>query len=339
MNTTRTLMLGLTCTLSLAAFSLQAEPKANSLKKLPVLDHMVASVNNEAITGSELNKQTELLLVRLRQTDTPLPPLPALRKQVLEKMVLEKLQLQVAKQEGIEIDEPTLDKAVQDIAERDNLSVAQMQQFLEEQGIPFPQFRRTIKTELVLSKLHQKEIGQHITISKRDTEHFLNSPMGQDQTGAEYRLSHILIPLPEAPESIEQQKAEESAEAIAKQLKAGADFAKIAIAKSAGQQALNGGDLGWRKAAAMPTLFAKVVSTLRAGEVYGPIRDTSGFHIIKLIDKRSPNIAANKNQNNAEAMRSKAMELLYQRKFDEQLVPWLRRLRADAEVKIYLNET
>jgi peptidyl-prolyl cis-trans isomerase SurA len=317
--------------LGLTSFSLQAA----SAKKLPTLDRMVASINNEAITASELNKQTDLLLVRLRQADTPMPSLPVLRKQVLEKMVLEKLQLQLAKEEGIEVTEDTLNKAIEDIAARDNLSTAQMQQFLEEQGIPFPQFRQTIKTEITLSKLHQKEIGQNIVISARDIDQFLNSPAGQDQTGAEYRLGHILISLPETPSNTQQQKIEERADTIVKELKAGADFTKTAIAKSAGQQALNGGDLGWRKAAEIPTLFSKVVSALRVGETYGPIRDTSGFHIIKLLDKRS----LSTEKASIEATRNKAMEYLYQRKFDEQLSSWVRRLRADAEIEIYLNET
>jgi peptidyl-prolyl cis-trans isomerase SurA len=321
--------------LSLCFFAYPLASSAAPGKKLPLLDRMIASVNNEAITASELNKQTELLLVRLRQTDTALPPLSELRKQVLEKMVLEKLQLQLASQEGVVIDDTALEKAIQDIAQRDSLSVSQLQQFLEEQAIPFSQFRQTIKTEMTLSKLHQKEIGQHISVSNRDIEQFLESPAGLDQNDAEYRLGHILIALPdETPSTAEQQKLEAKAETIVKELKGGSDFAKTAIAKSAGQQALTGGDLGWRKMAEMPTLFSKVVATLRAGEVYGPIRDSSGFHIIKLFEKRN----LNAKKVSAKEQRNKAMEFLYQRKFDEQLVSWLRRLRADAEIKIYLNE-
>jgi len=328
------ILLGLS--LSLAVFSLQAAPKA---KKLPMLDNMVAAVNNEAITAAELNKQTELLLVRLRQADNPLPDMPVLRKQILDKMVLEKLQLQLAKEEQIEVDDKTLNSAIDEIAKRDGLTVSQMKEFLEEQGIPYAQFRSTIKTEITLSKLHQREIGQQIIISPRDIDQFLKSPMGQDQTGAEYHLAHILISLPESPNNAEQEKTEARAEAIVKELKAGADFAKTAMAKSAGQQALEGGDLGWRKTATIPTLFAKIAPTLRAGEIYGPIRDSSGFHIIKLINKRAQNAASSKNQDTITATRQKAMEFLYQRKFDEKLVSWLRHLRADAEVEIYLNET
>jgi peptidyl-prolyl cis-trans isomerase SurA len=320
------------CSLGLLSFSLAAAP---AQKKLPVLDRMVASVNNEAITESELNRQTELLLIRLRQTDTPMPSLKVLHKQLLEKMILEKCQLQIASAEGMAIDEKTLNQAIHEIASRDNLSIAEMQQFLEEQGISFAQFRETIKTELLLSKIQQKEVGQRITISKAEVEHFLASPAGQDQSGTEYHLSHILIPLPEEHSKTEFQKIEANANTIAKELKKGGDFAKVAMAKSAGQQALEGGDLGWRNTAAIPSTFAKIAPTLRVGEVYGPIRNDSGYHIIKLLAKRSPNVQQEQSPTQA---RNKAMDMLYQRKFDELVVNWLRHLRSEAEIKIYLNE-
>ncbi len=324
------------CGLSLLSFSL---PLLAAQKKLPVLDRMIASVNNEVITESELNRQTELLLVRLKQTDTPLPPLPVLHKQLLEKMISEKCQLQIAAAEGITIDEKTLNQAINEIANRDNLSLAEMQQFLEEQGISFSQFRETIKTELLISKIQQKEVGQGIMISKAEIDHFLASPAAQDQSGTEYHLGHILIALPEeqtAEQSkIALQKTESTANAIAKELRNGADFAKVAIAKSAGQQALEGGDLGWRDTTALPSAFAKIVPTLHVGEIYGPLRNDSGYHIIKLFAKRLP---PQKQLSPTEA-RNKAMDTLYQRKFDELVVTWLRHLRSEAEIKIYLNET
>ena len=328
----RRLSFFIACSLGLLSFSLMALPVH---KKLPLLDRMVASVNNEAITESELNRQTDLLLVRLKQTETPLPSLLVLHKQLLEKIILEKCQLQIASAEGITVDEKALNEAVAEIANRDNLSMKEMQQFLEEQGVSFAQFRETIRVELLLSKIQQKEIGQHITISKAEVDHFLASPAGQDQSGTEYHLSHILMAVPEESSKAEVQKIEASAHALTKKLQQGADFAKMVMAKSTGQQALEGGDLGWRNTAAIPSTFAKIAPTLRVGQVYGPLRNEGGYHIIKLLGKRSP---TQKQQNSAQA-RNKAMDTLYQRKFDERLVTWLRHLRSEAEIKIYLNET
>jgi peptidyl-prolyl cis-trans isomerase SurA len=305
-------------------------------RKLPVLDRMIAAVNDEAITESELNQQTQLLMLRMPQQDTNLPPAAELKKQILEKMIIEKLQLQLAKQQKIEIDDETVNKTLEEIASRDKLTVAQLKEFMEEQGVSFQQFRETIKRELTISKLQQKEIGGGIVIAKADIEHFLSSPAAQDQTGVAYHLGHILIALPEEATSEIIQQTEKKAEKIVQELKAGANFAKTAMAKSSGQQALNGGDLGWRKTSEVPTLFAKVVGTLQSGDVYGPIKETGGFHIIKLFEKRVQGEKGNNVANKA-VMRNKAMEILYQRKFEEQLVPWLKKLRSEAEVEIYLD--
>ncbi len=412
-------------------------------KNVAVLDRMVASVNGEAITNSDVNRQLQVLLLRMKQSEEELPSTAVLRKQVLDKMILEKLQLQMAKEEGITVDDTTLNQTIEDIAKRDNVSVAQMQQFIEEQGIPFSQFKQNIKTEIILSKIQQQEIAQRIHISPSEVEQFLSSPAGQDQSGAEYRIGHILIPLPETPSANEMKSLEQKANTIAKDLKAGGNFKQTAIAKSQGQHALDGGDLGWRKTGEIPSLFVKVVTSLPVGQVYGPIKDSNGFHIIKLTDKRLLGIkeATNGNENHvrqilikttekrsdteaeallnklrgqvsaggsfvalaqkfseesstaskggdmgwvtptrmvpaltqqiatlkpgeiskpfktelgwhlvqviarrnqhakSEATRQKAMEILYQRKYEELLASWLRRLREDSNVETFLNES
>lgn len=255
-------------------------------QKLDILDRVVAIVNQEAIPESELNSQMTLLMLRFKQNEMTLPPVAQLRKQLLEKLVIEKLQLQKAKDAHIEVEDSELNHALTELANRDTFTVAELQQFLEEQGVPFAKFRETIKNEIIISKLQQREVGQNIHVSSRDVEQFLASAAGQDQTGAEYQLGHILITLPASASAEEIAKAKKQAEGIMRRLKSGADFTQTAIGESGGTQALKGGDLGWRKIAEVPTLFSKVVSTLKVGELHGPVRNDSGFHIIKLIDKR-----------------------------------------------------
>jgi len=302
--------------------------------KLPVLDRMVASVNDEAITESELNQQTQMLLLSLQQSDGASPPTTELKKQVLEKMILEKLQLQLAKAQGIEEpDDKTVDDAINHIAARDHLTHEQLKEVLSQQGLSYTQFRQNRKTEIMLSKIQMREIGPNIVISDKEVDQFLNSPAGIEQSNEEYQLGHILIPFSETPSQTEIQTAKGKAAAVLKSLTTGADFTKTAMANSAGQQALNGGDLGFRNMASIPSLFTKIVPRLKIGEVYGPIQDSSGFHIIKLLTKRTA-----ENSDGAETARQKAMELLYHRKFEELLIPWLRNLRANAEVEIFLNE-
>jgi peptidyl-prolyl cis-trans isomerase SurA len=302
--------------------------------KLPVLDRMIASVNDEAITESELNQQTQMLLLSLQQSDTATPPTNELKKQVLDKMILEKLQLQLAKAQGIEEpDDKAVDDAINHIAARDHLTHEQLKAVLSQQGLSYTQFRQNRKTEIMLSKIQMREIGPNIAISDKEVDQFLNSPAGIEQANVTYQLGHILIPLSETPSQTEIQTAQGKAVVILKSLATGADFAKTAMANSAGQQALNGGDLGFRNMASIPSLFTKIVSHLKISEVYGPIQDSSGFHIIKLLNKRTA-----ENSDGIETARQKAMELLYHRKFEELLIPWLRNLCANAEVEIFLNE-
>lgn len=304
-------------------------------EKLPVLDRIVATVNRDAISESELNRQTQVLLLRLRQSDMELPSFETVRKQLLDKLILEKVQLQMAKEQGISVTDEELNAAIEDIAKRDKLSTDQMYDILKEQGMTEDQFKDNIKNEMIISRLQQREIGHQIIISNSDVEQFLNSPHGQDHTGVEYRLGHILISLPETPTTEQVTQAQKKAEDLVKQLKAGGDFAQIAMAKSSGPQALNGGDLGFRTRQELPTLFAKLIGNLNKGELMGPVRNDSGFHIIKLLDKRSGNQDENTTKDD---LKAKATDAIFQRRFEEKLATWLRRVRDDAEVHIYLNE-
>jgi len=304
----------------------------SSPHKAAILDRIVAVVNHEAIPESELNRQMHMLMLRFRQNETPVPPLAQLRKQLLDKIILEKIQLQKAATAHIEVTEPELNKALTEISGRDNSSVEQLQKFLEEQGISFSQFRDNIKNELIISRLQQQEIGPTIHLSSAEIDQFVKSAALHDSSDAEYRLGHILIALPETPSAEAIAKAKQHAEQLLQRLRKGADFSEIAMGESAGAQALNGGDLGWRKSAEIPTLFAKITSKLKVGELNGPIHNDSGFHIIKLLDKR-----VDGHHYTPKLMRNKATDLLFQRKFEERLVTWLRRMRDEAEVEVYLN--
>lgn len=318
------------CTLSLLY------PFSTALSKsLPVLDRMVASVNDQAITESELNHEMELLLLSLKQSNTALPSLDEIQKQLLEKLIMEKCQLQLEKQ--LNLTTPTdkeITDSIEELANRDQITLEQLKDFLKDHGVSYEQFREHKKKEMMLSQIQMRMIGPMINISAKDIDHFLKSPLAQDQSDTEYHLAHILIPISEGASVAETQQSKKKAEKAVKDIKAGANFSKIAMVESRGQQALTGGDLGWRKMIEIPTSFVPIVAGLKEGESYGPIQDGSGFHIIKLLEKRSPD-----GKNTAIANRQRAYEMLYQRKFEELLVPWLRNLRANAEVEIYLNET
>ena len=294
-----------------------------------VLDRVVASVNGEAISESDLGLRTKLLMLH-QTTDNQMPPLETLQKQLLEQIILERLQLGLASTEELAVPDRIIDRSIADIAAQDQLSTEAFESFLKDQEIPWEKFRAWIRTELILAKVQQREIAPLVHISKADMEQFLRSPAGQDQIGTEYRIGHILIAMPDPPHPEAVRQARTEALALVQSLKQGANFSKMAMQKSASQQALAGGDLGWLNTASIPSLFANIVPNLKIHAIEGPIEDSSGFHIIQLIDKKH-------SETKPADLKERAMEALYKRQFQEQLNAWLRQLRADSDVEIYLH--
>ena len=266
----------------LFAFSCQLEA-ANE----KVLDSVIAVVNKDVITDSDLQSYLTFYLARLGRTGMNPPSEAVLRPQLLERMISEKLQVQLAKKFGIEVDDSKIEQAIHEIASQEGYaSLEAMKDWLSQHHVSFKKFRELIKTEMIIMELQQREVGQQVRISKADVDSFLNSAAGKDQSGIEYHLGHILLQIPELPGPDVIATTEKNALNIIETLRKGADFSQLAMARSQDQQALKGGDLGWRKMAELPTLFAKEVPGMKVGEVLGPIRSSSGFHIIKLLDKR-----------------------------------------------------
>jgi peptidyl-prolyl cis-trans isomerase SurA len=250
------------------------------------LNRIVAIVNGDAISQTELDNYTKMIVTEMQAPGAALPPRDVLQKQVLNRMILNKIQLQIAQQYGIEIDSLSVSQQIQNIAKQQGVSVETLRSTVEATGINYSDYREYIKTEMIIQMLQNKEVNQDVSITKADIENYLNSPAGQDNSGAEYRLSHILVALPESPTPEVLKKAQNKAEDLVAKLKSGADFKALAISNSAGRQALNGGDLGWRNAGELPSLFTTYAPSMQKGDIAGPIRSSNGFHIIKMQDKR-----------------------------------------------------
>lgn len=251
-----------------------------------VLDKVIAVVNGDIISENELSSYMKLVTSEFKSSNTTLPPKDVLKRQVLNRMIYDKIQEQLAAQSGIEVDSLTISQAIQNIARQQGQSVEQLKKGIESRGINFNEYRDLIRSELTIQRLQSKEVSQDISVSKNDIESYLRSPAGQDQSGTEYKISHILILTPESPTPEALKKVQAQAESVTAKLKAGADFSKMAMSTSAGRQALNGGDLGWRSIGELPTLFVNYVPSMKTGEIVGPIRSAGGFHIIKLQAKR-----------------------------------------------------
>lgn len=255
------------------------------------LDGISAVVNEEAILSSELNDAVERVKQQFRSAGNEEPPESVLREKILERLVLTKIQLQRASQVGIRITESQLNTAINNIAQRNNLSLAQFAEQLRKDGVNYLDFRNTLREELTVTQLRRQMVDSRIQVTEREVDDAIATLAAQARSDTSYQLQHILIASPEAasPDLLEANRKQ--AEDIIAQLEAGANFTQMAQTYSDGQNALEGGDLGWRKLTEIPSLFVEAVSQLEAGDfTRSPIQSPSGFHLLYLADTRGAEV-------------------------------------------------
>lgn len=266
-----------------AALSITAPSAADQRQ---VADKIVAVVNDDVITRTELDSRLRAVKEQLKAQPSPLPPDSVLERQILDRMITASLQLQLADRNGIRVDDDTLNRTIERIAEDNKLSLAEFRNVLEKDGYEFASFREDIRREILINRVQQRQVNDRITISEQEIDNFLKAQRLAGNNGREYHLAHILVAVPDAASSERIQTARQRADEIMEKLRAGANFQETAIALSDGQQALKGGDLGWRRLEELPTLFEDPIAQMKVGDVNGPIRSPSGFHIIKLLEQR-----------------------------------------------------
>ena len=254
--------------------------------KVIVLDRIVAVVNSEVITRGDLEERTRLVTLQLRQQGTPLPPREVLERQTLERMISNRVQLQFARNTGLRVDDGELDRAIQRIAKENKLSVQDLRGALEKDGLPFSRFREDIRDEIILARLREREVDNRVVVTESEIDNFISTRQSQTDRSEEYNLSHILVTVPEnaSPEQIQSRR--DRAEQALAQLKSGADFRQVAAGFSEAPDALQGGNMGWREAARMPTLFLDAIKTLQPGAVSPLLRSANGFHILRVNERR-----------------------------------------------------
>jgi peptidyl-prolyl cis-trans isomerase SurA len=247
------------------------------------IDHIAAIVDESAIMQSELDARMDAVK---RQMGGQMPPDSVLRPQVLERLILESIQLQMADRGGVQVSDQQLTDTIKRIAEQNGMSIEQFSAALKKDGLSYREAVEKIRTEMLISRVQKFQVDTRVQISQQDIDYFLASKAGQMATEAEYRLSHILVSIPSQASPDEIKKARIKTNTIVADINSGANFQQQAIANSNGRNALKGGDLGWRKQAQLPSLFADAVINLELGEVSEPIKSASGFHIIQIADKR-----------------------------------------------------
>lgn len=273
-----------TLTLRAALLALATLPFAAAQAAPQVLDRIIVVVNDGVVLQSELDGAMDNARKTIAERKLSAPPDSVLRTQVLDRLILAKLQTQRAAQAGVRIDDRELNDVLTNIAQQNNMTLGEFSDMLRKQGMDYLAVREQVRDEVLISRVRQREVEGRVSITDQDVDMFLAGQGADDTT--EYHLSHILVAVPDGATDAERAKARAKAEALLKRVTGGEDFAQVAIASSDGQQALQGGDLDWKKAADLPALFASAASKLKQDEV-SPILETgSGFHIIKLTGQR-----------------------------------------------------
>nr|WP_245399782.1 peptidylprolyl isomerase [Atopomonas sediminilitoris] len=260
--------------------------------QLQSLDRVVAIVDNDVIMHSQLDARMVEVRQTLSKRGNALPPEHVLQQQVLERLIIENIQLQIGDRSGIRIADDELNGAIGSIAQRNGMSLAQFRQALTNDGLSYDEARDQVRREMIISRVREYRVSDRIQISDQEVTNFLSSDLGQIQLAEELRLALIFLPLPEGSSPEQIRASEAAADDLYRQIQNGADFAQLAIARSAGENALEGGEIGWRKAAQLPGVFSELAPKLAVGETTQPVRMPGGFYLVKVLEKRGGEVNA-----------------------------------------------
>lgn len=249
------------------------------------LDGIVAVVDESVITSRELQDRIKLAKMDFSQSNRRIPSDEVLQRQVLETLINDSLLLQEADRRGITITDGQLNQAMQRMARRNNLSLSDFRNALIDDGLNYDNYRETVRREMTISTLGRQYSQRNATVTETEVEDFIRLS-DKENVNYEYNISHILIALPDAAPPEKVSEAQEMAEKILAELDQGAEFDQLANNFSTGDTALQGGDLGWRKKAELPSIFTSEVIKMEPGTYAGPIRSANGFHIIHLKETR-----------------------------------------------------
>ncbi len=252
-----------------------------------LLDRIAAVVNDGVVLESEVDDQMKAVTARLQAQNMALPPQSVLHKQVLDQLILQRIELEQAKRDGITISDDQLNAALEDVAKRNNIAFSDLPTVLAQQGIDYATYREQMRQQLTIGLLRQRDVLQRIVVTPREINQFLTKERKEPSSNEEYDVSHILIAVPPNATPAQITQAQQRAEDVYHRASKGENFAKLAVAYSNSEDALQGGSLGWRKGSELPTFLTHVILKLKPGQVAPPLRTPTGFHIVKLDKVRT----------------------------------------------------
>lgn len=258
---------------------------AHSAARAVEVDRIVAVVNSEVITALQLRARIEQARRQLVRQGVELPPDEVLERQLLERLIVERAQVQLAQESGMQVDDATLTRAVERIAANNQLSLDQLRAALEQDGVSWDRFRDEIRTEILLTRLREREVDSRIVVTEAEIDNFI-ATNPDAFSGQEFAVAHILLRTPEGASPEQLEAVARRAEQVMARLRSGEDFARVAAGVSDAPDGLSGGGLGWRPLDRLPALFADAVRNLRPGETSPVMRSAAGLHIVRLVDVR-----------------------------------------------------
>jgi peptidyl-prolyl cis-trans isomerase SurA len=287
-----------------------APREARQPQRIVLVDRIVAVVGLDVVTASEVAERRELAEKQLRRQGTPLPERSILERQILERLILVKAQLQLARENGIRVEETQLDRALERVAENNSMTLSAFRLVLEKDGVPFEKFRDEVRQQILMQRLREREVDDRIDVSDSEIDQFLADSKSSSASRSEYNLAHVLVRVPEqaSPEQIDQ--ARKKAEKARAESVSGVDFAKIAASYSDAPDALQGGNMGWRAEGRLPEIFAGAVKSLRPGETSPVLRSPGGFHVVRLVEQRGAEDGAPVEQTHARHILVKTNEVI-----------------------------
>jgi peptidyl-prolyl cis-trans isomerase SurA len=253
-----------------------------------LLDRIAAVVNDGVVLESEVDQRMKAVSAQLQAQNLTPPPEGVLRSQVLHNLILQRLELQQADHDGITVSDDTLNSALQDVAQRNKIPFQDLPTALAQHGISYQAYRQEMRQQLTIGLLRQRDVLQQIVVTPREIDQFLARQSHEPSARDEYKVAHILIAVPPNATPAELTQAQQRADHVDELAKKGANFAQLAVSYSNSEDALKGGALGWRRGTELPTFLTNLVLSLKPGEVGGPVRTPTGFHIVKLEGVRRP---------------------------------------------------
>jgi peptidyl-prolyl cis-trans isomerase SurA len=298
-----------------------------------LIDRIIAVVNNEVITLSDLNKVTTLMFAGVdKQQAFTEEQRAEIEKKALEQLIEKKLIEQKAKESSIKVDDKEVSRAVEDVLNKNNISLEKLKEILKKDGSSFEEYRKMLRSEILQSKVIGREVRSKVTITDKDIqEYYEKNVQQQEKPGEKVRIQQILFATPPDTTPKQVEKLTSQLEEIRAKIMAGDDFGQMAAKHSQDPSAKEGGDLGYFGRGELLPLIENVAFSLQAGEVSQVTRTPAGLHLIKVIDKKGA-----EGEKGAQSSRNEIEENLYRREVDVLFLKWMEELKKKAYIKTYL---